>query len=277
MHQWDGTRFTHIALFSGTPMKISVTQEDAVTSSDITVTLEGSVEITAQTEHDASRHLDSMLGLSVDLQPFYALATSNNLLRPLADQFMGFKPPRFPSLFEALLNSIACQQVSIDVGILLLNRLAATFGVAFDNGGEALYAFPVPDRIAKASIEDIKSFGFSAQKARAIIELSQRMMGDREGLSDLADMATEDAVVQLSTIRGIGRWSAEYVLLRGIGSLSTLPGDDVGAQKNIQQMFHLDTQPRYDEVKQLVEEWQPYTGLVYFHLLLDKLHTKGVI
>ena len=78
-------------------------------------------------------------------------------------------------------------------------------------------------------------------------------------------------------IRGIGRWSAEYVLLRGLGRLDAFPGDDIGAQNNLKRIFLLDNKPTYEGIKKLTSRWHPYEGLVYFHLLLEKLHLKGVI
>lgn len=76
---------------------------------------------------------------------------------------------------------------------------------------------------------------------------------------------------------GIGRWSAEYTLLRGFGRLDILPGDDVGAQKNLRELLALEARPTYDQIKLLSQRWQPYAGLVYFHLLLEKLQRKGVL
>jgi DNA-3-methyladenine glycosylase II len=64
-------------------------------------------------------------------------------------------------------------------------------------------------------------------------------------------MSNEQIVEQLSSIRGIGRWSAEYALLRGFGRIDTFPGDDIGAQNNLERLFHLDKKPDYAEVKKL--------------------------
>jgi len=62
-----------------------------------------------------------------------------------------------------------------------------------------------------------------------------------------------------------------------LGRLDTFPGDDIGAQNNLKRIFELDTKPTYEEIKKLTSKWHPYEGLVYFHLLLEKLHLKGVI
>jgi DNA-3-methyladenine glycosylase II len=62
-----------------------------------------------------------------------------------------------------------------------------------------------------------------------------------------------------------------------LGRLDTFPGDDIGAQNNLQRLFHLVDRPNYEQIRELTSRWHPYEGLVYFHLLLEKLRTKGVI
>ncbi len=96
-------------------------------------------------------------------------------------------------------------------------------------------------------------------------------------LTGLEEMENEEIIEFLSSLRGIGRWSAEYVLLRGLGRVNIFPGDDIGAKNNLQRLFHMNKRPNYEEIKELTSQWHPYEGLVYFHLLLDKLHTKGYV
>jgi DNA-3-methyladenine glycosylase II len=67
------------------------------------------------------------------------------------------------------------------------------------------------------------------------------------------------------------------VLLRGLGRIEVFPGDDVGAQKNLQRLLSLDEQPTYERMQTLTARWHPYAGLVYFHLLLRNLDQKGVL
>jgi DNA-3-methyladenine glycosylase II len=275
--RWDGNCYSRIAVLKNEPVKITISQQGMSNDPTLTVSLDSATELDTQAQHDAQLLIEMILGLTINLQPFYILASTDDVLRLLVQQFAGVKPPRFLNMFEALINSIACQQVTLDVGILLLNRLSTTFGLAFDDGAAALYAFPRPDELANASFECVKQLGFSSQKSRAIIGLSQAVTTNSIDLSNLDNMTNKEAVEYLSTIRGIGRWSAEYVLLRGLGRIDTFPGDDVGAQKNLQQLFHLDDRPTYDQIKKMTDKWRPYAGLVYFHLLLDKLYTKGVI
>ena len=140
-----------------------------------------------------------------------------------------------------------------------------------------LHAFPTPVDLADVQEESIRELGFSRQKARAIKELSTRVADNTVDLARLEGMTNREAIAYLSRIRGIGRWSAEYALLRGLGRLDTFPGDDIGAQNNLQRLFHLVDKPAYDHIRQLTSPWHPYEGVVYFHLLLDKLRVNGVI
>lgn len=89
---------------------------------------------------------------------------------------------------------------------------------------------------------------------------------DLEGLAELPD---EEAIECLCGLRGVGRWSAEYVPLRGLERTHVFPDDGVGAQKNLQRWLNLVKPLDYAGVQRTVERWRPYGGRVYFHLLLD--------
>jgi DNA-3-methyladenine glycosylase II len=295
---WDGSKYTRVIAYNGDdPLKITIGQQGTINHPQLIVALQsknGGEEITAaNVQKDVGRIIQKMLGLDRDLTSFYTLAKNNkdDLLVSLGQQYLGVKPPCFPSIFETLINAIACQQVTLDLGILMLNRLAENFGVEFededdDGGGDGeatpLHAFPRPEDLADVSEQDLRKLGFSRQKARAIRELAMICVADNNDnnevqLDNLGGMSNEQIVEQLSAIRGIGRWSAEYALLRGFGRIDSFPGDDIGAQNNLKQLFHLDKKPDYAEVKKLTSRWHPYEGLVYFHLLLNKLRTRGII
>ncbi|MGD0887252.1 MAG: hypothetical protein ABSA46_20605 [Thermodesulfovibrionales bacterium] len=121
------------------------------------------------------------------------------------------------------------------------------------------------------------SIGESHDKERAIIELSQRVVNKDVEIEGLEKLSDTEIIEYLSRIRGVGRWSAEYVLLRGLGRINMFPGDDVGAQSSLQNFLGLDERPDYEQIKRITSRWQPYAGFVYFHFLLDKLATKGYL
>ena len=107
-----------------------------------------------------------MLGVHKDLKPFFKLAASDPRLRPLVDEFRGLKPLQFATVFEAVANRIACQQLSLLVGILLLSRLAHKVGVVSESTRDAEHAFPDPTNFSEVKAESLKALGFSAKKRR---------------------------------------------------------------------------------------------------------------
>jgi DNA-3-methyladenine glycosylase II len=229
-----------------------------------------------QTREEVTATLRRMLGLDVDLRDFYLRAQGDPHLRPLVQRFRGLKPPRFPSLFECLVNAIACQQLTLNVGIGLLNRFTERFGqTGTDYGAMALHAFPDPADIATAEIEAIRMLGFSTAKARALVEIAQRVSECGLDLEKLAIDDNETASAAFQRLRGIGRWSAEYALLRGLGRIEVFPADDVGARNNLQRLLGLNTVMDYDTVRRAASRWAPNAGLVYFHLLLDYVDRAG--
>ena len=275
--RWDGEQYERIVVVDLKPVKVAVTQRPNRVTPTLDVTVESERKLGSRGIEEVEDLVRRMLGLATDLGPFYLLADDQGFLKPLVERFAGVKPPRFPSLFEGLVNAVACQQLTLDLGITLLNRLSENFGTRVVNRGASLYAFPMPTDLAGLSEESIKDLGFSRQKARTIKELALHVGDGTLDLESLEGVTNDEAVAYLSSIRGIGRWSAEYVLLRGLGRLDTFPGDDIGAQNNLRRLFHLDYKPNYEEIRRLTSAWHPYEGMVYFHLLLDKLRSTGAI
>jgi DNA-3-methyladenine glycosylase II len=220
--------------------------------------------------------LDRLLGLSIDLSAFAEMAAGDSLLGPLAVRMRGLKPPRFPTVFEALVNAVACQQLSLAVGIQLLNRLTDRHGRAWEDA-DGPRAFPDPERLAGLRPDDLRHHGFSLTKARSIIEAARAIVDGDLDLERLGQLDDAEVIERLTRLHGIGRWSAEYVLLRGLGRLHIFPGDDVGAHNKLRRLFQIEARLDYDAVGQLVGRWDPYAGLVYFHLLLDSLATAGLV
>lgn len=274
--QWDGTTYTRVLLLDGYPVKVMVSQQDPMTHPHLLVTASSPAPL-AQLAARVSSTLQCLLGSATDVSAFYALARRDSQLSALAERFQGLKPPRFPSLFEALLNAFACQQVSLNVGILLLNRLTEAYGQAITDASGVRHAFPTPEALACAAPEHLRALGFSRQKARAILELAAMLAQGQQELRSLETESNEEICQRLLPIRGVGRWTAEYVLLRGFGRIEVFPGDDVGAQKNLQALLALQEKPTYEQIRAVTARWQPYAGFVYFHLLLDKLAQKGLL
>ena len=274
--RWDAATYARVVSLHDGPAALSVTQIAGPDAPRLSVLLaSGSIDTPADAL--ARSAVNRLLGLSVDLSPFAAMAASDPLLGPLAARMRGFKPPRFPTVFEALVNGVACQQLSLAVGIQLLNRLAAARGKATSDSPDGPRAFPDPDDLASLEPADIKRHGFSSAKARTIIDTARAVVADDFDLEALARFDDGAAIERLTSLHGVGRWTAEYVLLRGLGRLHIFPGDDVGAHNKLRRLFGIDAPLDHQAVERLVAPWHPYAGVVYFHLLLDSLSQAGLV
>jgi DNA-3-methyladenine glycosylase II len=275
--RWDGQVYRRVLSCNGHTIALAVSQSGSSMRPRLDVEISGRKASDADIPF-ARAMLDRMLGLSVDLGDFYADAKKDKRLGPLAERFRGMRPPRYPSLFEALVNAIACQQMSLDVGIHLLNLLTAKYGRTATSGADAMQAFPLPQTLAKLAPEDLRAVKFSRQKARAIIELGAGLAAGEIDVRALEAAPDDDALAILLGLRGIGRWSAEYVLLRGLGRTHIFPGDDVGARRGLERWLGLgDKLPDYDSTNRALQRWRKYAGLVYFHLLLARLEREGAL
>ncbi len=276
--RWDGNTYTRVFVTDGGPVLVETKQEGPPERPRLAVSISGGAILSPeQTKRDVLSLLKKVLGTSEDVHAFYKITRKNSALNVLAKDFLGLKPPRFPSVFEAVVNAFACQQLSLNVGITLLNRLCETYGPSVPAGGSEIHAFPLPEDLSDAKLETLRALGFSRNKGHAIVNLARSVLYSRLDLENLERQSDEEVIKTLQDIRGVGRWTAEYVVLRGLRRLSVFPGDDVGAQNNLQRFFHLREKPDYGAIKRTMFRWQPYSGFVYFHFLLQNLRMKGLL
>ena len=274
--RWDGVTYRRVIAVGGRSTELAVRQAGSHARPQLIVETVPAVR-TLSDERRVTSVVEDLLGPRIDLDGWYRMAGKDARLRVMAARFRGMKPPRFPTVFEALVNGIACQQLSLIVGLELLNRLAALCASARETGRRTVYAFPTPRDVSQLRPSQCHAIGFSRQKVRALLNLARGIeRGDIsvEGLS-LQDDATARA--RLLTVRGVGRWTAEYVMLRGLGRLHVFPGDDVGAQKSLARWLGRPSPLDYAAVGRALEKWEPYAGMVYFHLLLDGLSKAGLL
>lgn len=271
---WDGKRYVRGVALGTAVLGVEVEQRGEPAAPRLFVAVQGS-----EGRHEAARDmvtdmLRRVLGLDVDLDGFYRFVAGDAALAPLATRFRGVKPPRFPTLFEALANAIACQQVSLASGIAMLGKLALAVAPN-TNLNDGVLAFPQPGAVLAAGPEFLRDLGWSRQKTDYLLAAAAAIENGALSDAQLAQADDAQALRLLSLLRGIKRWSAQYVALRGLGRLAVFPVDDVGAHKHLALWLGLPERLDARSTQALVTRWQPYAGMVYFHILLKRLEDAG--
>lgn len=217
---------------------------------------------------------ESMLNLQLDLAPFYAAVRGDAVLHRLTRRLRGLKLPVTETPYEALVTSIIEQQISLRVARGMRLRVIRRFGEQLSVDGEEWLAFPTPGMLAVARISELKACGLSTRKAEYIIDVSRRISLGELDLAGLGEMGNEQVVDRLVAVRGIGRWTAEMTMLRGLNRVSVLPADDLGLRRLIGRYYRSGERIDAGEARRIASGWGGWQGLAAFYLVVAWM--KGI-
>jgi DNA-3-methyladenine glycosylase II len=218
---------------------------------------------------EAAGMIARIFNLDLDLSPFTSAVRDDPIISALAWRLRGLKPPRTATVFEALVDSIIEQQISLSAAHSIEKRVVRTFGDTLESGGKVSYAFPSPGRLADAAPEELRACGLSGRKAEYILGIARRA---RDGTLDLENFGSEEdtqAIVrELSTIRGVGVWTAELAVLRGLSRLDAIPADDLGIRRSISEYYSRGSRINTAGARRIAEAWGAWKGLAAYYLLV---------
>jgi DNA-3-methyladenine glycosylase II len=230
-------------------------------------------------EGESRRHLRAletvrrMLGTDRTLREFDRGAARIPWLRPLALRMRGVKPPRYPTLWEACVNAIVFQQVSIHAASAILRRYVVALGSPFElHNGPALHAFPDAEVTLRANDDVLRAAGLSTNKIAALRRVAESLVSGALDERMLEERSSVEAAAMLRSIKGIGPWTATVILLRGLGRLDVFPMNDSGVAGGL--TFVGGSPPEIENVLDLLGSQR---GMLYYHLLLARLEARGEI
>jgi len=205
---------------------------------------------------------------SLDLHPFYRLAKKDLVLSKLAASFQGLRIPQSPSVYECVVSAILEQQVNLTFAHQVKKALIETYGEAINFEGRRYNAFPEPQALAGVTPSELRKLQISGPKARYIIGVSRAVAEGRLDLEGLRSVPEQMIRSKLMEQKGVGPWTAEYVGLRALGNLDSLPSSDVGLQKAIQYFYRLRKQPAASRVEKIARKWAGWRSYATFYLWL---------
>ncbi|MFZ5814171.1 MAG: DNA-3-methyladenine glycosylase family protein [Bacillota bacterium] len=180
--------------------------------------------------------------------------------------YPGARPIGPFSLWESLAWAVIGQQVNLSFAFTLKEALVRLGGQSY--GGHP--AFPSPERVAALRYEQLQAEKYTRRKAEYVIDLARAVAEGRLDLEATAALPLAEATARLTTLRGVGRWTAE-ILLMDAGHLNAFPAGDIGVRNAVQRFYGLDHQPGEEQVRQIGAAWAPYSAVACYYLWLGLL------
>lgn len=221
------------------------------------------------TEHGKQavvRYVKDWFDLETDLQPFYAMAASDPVLQEVVERHAGLRIMGMPDLFEAFVWAITGQQINLTFAYTLKRRLIEHFGTSHTVGGVEYWAFPSAETIASLEVEQLRTLQFSGRKAEYIIHIAEQITDGRLAKDELLEKTEQQVEKQLVAIRGVGPWSAHYVMMKCLRFTSAFPISDVGLHNALKHQLGLEQKPSIAEIENLAENWAGWQAYATFYL-----------
>jgi DNA-3-methyladenine glycosylase II len=209
-------------------------------------------------------------GLDDDVEGHHASMASDRDMAPLLERFGALRIVRAPDLYEALLVAVIGQRVSVQAAQSIRRRLMQNMGtrVTVDkaSGQENHYLYPTAQQLIEAGELALREQGLSRQKSTYLLEIANRAATgelDREAFATLSD---EDALRRLCEIKGVGRWTGEIALMRGLGRNDVFAAGDLGLQVAVQELRGMRRRPSEKALRKIAERWKGWRSYAAFYL-----------
>lgn len=215
-------------------------------------------------EHDVAR----IFSLDIDAQEFDSLVDRDPELAPLLEQYAGARPVLFPTPYEAAAWAIISQRVRMTQAAKVKSNMERELGELVRFPDNELHAFPAPSVLRRLDpFPGLMSA--KVERLRGLAEAADEVLDpDR-----LREMTPEEADIAVRQIPGIGGFSAELILLRGVGFPDQLPLTGQHMSEGIARLYRLNALPGEAEVREIAEQWRPFRGWIAF--LLHRMLNDG--
>ncbi len=214
-----------------------------------------------------AKYVWDMLDLDTDLTSFYKLAENDSIIKLLIDKYKGLRIVKINDMFEAICWAIIGQQINLKFAYKLKRRLVECFGekMVFDN--EEYFLFPTPQVISKLQNEDLKQHQFTTRKAGYIIEIAKLFQtGNIKKEILVLEKDYEKLRKKLTSIRGVGNWTADYTIMKSFDINDAFPIADVGIHNALKGILGLGEKPGIDEIEKLSVNWRGWQAYATFYL-----------
>jgi DNA-3-methyladenine glycosylase II len=275
IRKFENGKFWQVMRMYDQLVLISIESLGTVDQPRIQVKIQSDREISREKKNVARIFVSRLLNARFSLVPFYEYIAKDRILEELTRRLRGLRIPSTPTVFEALVDSIVEQQISLDVAHVLETNLVKTFGDSLNLEGKIYYAYPTAKNLAPATVEKLRSCGLSTKKAEYVKNISEMILKGDIDLEDYRDYKNPQRIVEeLDKIRGIGVWTAELTIVRSMKKYDVIPADDLGLRRVIAHFYCKDRMITAEEARRIAEKWGKWKGLAAFYLIVAEATEK---
>ncbi len=264
--RYDGGVYSRVLVIDDAPCLARVSAHGSPDAPGLRLELAGD-GVSPQKRALAAREVARILSLDVSLGPFYEAVQNDPFLGEATRQMYGLHPPQTGSVYEALVMAIIGQQISGVAARSIRARVVRELGTPFVMEGQEHFAFPRPEALLQAGQEKLRSLGLSGRKVEYIQGIAGKALEGALEQQQISEMGNDEVVEALTSIRGVGQWTAQWVLLRALGRADAFPGGDLVLQRLIGEMYFGGRAVGEKEAVAFARErWAGYTGFATTYL-----------
>ena len=260
----DGV-FSRALDIGGKTVALSVRSVGEVERPRIEVRLEGE-RLRSEEESQAVGLATRLVGAQGSRIEFYNAIKDDDPMAEFTGRFRGLGIAQSASPFEGLVLSILGQQISNEVARVLRDLLVDRLGKVISINGVDYRAFPSPAAIAEAGIDKLRDMKLSARKAEYISDIAESMASGSLDLDALADLPDESIVEELVKLRGVGPWTAHWLLIRAFDRPDGFPEGDLAIQRSLGVLYNGGERLTPDEAVALSARWRPYRSYLVTYM-----------
>ncbi len=205
--------------------------------------------------------------LNRNIEPFYQLLNNHPLLSHLSIKYSGSRIIGIPNLFEAICWAIIGQQINLSFAYKLKRLLVEKYGEKEIISNQIYLTFPTPENLVKASRNDLIAMKFSRQKIDYLMNISNAFIDNQISKEILQNCKSkEEQIEKLTSIKGIGIWTANYVLMKSIRDMSCITYGDSGLNKAIHTIYKTEKKPTKDKIDIIFKDFKNWESYLNFYL-----------
>jgi DNA-3-methyladenine glycosylase II len=266
---YEDGKFTQLIRVDGKLIHITLTSKGNLEKPELQAELKTNNPLTTAEIKKAQKIINFLFSLDFNPTDFYKTTQKDPIIAKITKQLCGMRSPTTQTVYEALVDSIVEQQISLKVANTLERKIIKKFGDTLHIEDTDYYEYPTPQQIAQNPAEELRKCGLSQRKTEYIHGISTQITQNKLDLEKFKNYQNPDDIIkEMDALRGIGVWTAELTMLRSMQKWDALPADDLGLRRTIAHYYRNGKKITSKEARKIAKPWGKWKGLAAYYLVI---------